>query len=262
MTFVKRPFPISSHKAAILKRSNRLGVSGWDISDGDYAPFTPVWPSRRVFSEKTRFTLPALAFKGQIVAQLGYRNKDGFMFVREGLGQHAELALARRFQQMAEDASRHDARHKHNAQEAMTRAKQLIAGSPLLPLVRGDERYDGFRASLRGVPQALLVHAVVGELRKNPDVHFSLSETEERGSLEIVLRGDGAFSHLVGSYSWHMQDNSNYACTVSAQAPLTSADMIRFAGACVENHLRGIEAEKEIDVSQLEDDIRGTDFGY
>lgn len=261
MSFVKIPFNITAHRAGILSSSNSFGVFGWDITQGDYAPFTPVWPQKNVFGEDTRFALPALMFDGQVVAQLGYRNKDGFMFVRKGLGQHAELALARRFQQMTEDAVRHNARHNQNIDDLRAHAIRIIKESPLLQHEKIDDRYKGFRASLDHVAPQLLRHAVVSELSKNPDILFSITGTQQDGRLDVVLRGAGASSLVLGSYSW-ANKYGRTACSATGEYPLTWNDMVMFAGACVGNHLRRIEATRDIDTAQLDNEIRGTDFGY
>lgn len=254
MAFVKKPFPITAHWAEALSRTYTSGISNWDITRGDYAPFTAIWPETNVFAENTRYVLPALVFKGQVVAQLGYRNKEGFMFIRDGIGTRAEKSLINHFQQMMNDAMLHTSLHDYNILRNKESVKLLITQSPILDTVKGDASFDDPDVKMVSFPKELLVHSVVKALRREVNVMFNYTGTKQEGRLDLAWRGGDATYLPFGSYSWKKL-NGQDVFSVAAQDPLSTRDMVIFAVACVRKHLGQVGVARDIDTAQLDNEI-------
>lgn len=93
-----------------LGRLESLTESGFGILDGEISPFTIAFfeeiydPDKK--NERSRFNLPVIMFEGNEIARLGFRNKDGFMLIREGLSEQVEQAIVSRCKVLVSAAKR------------------------------------------------------------------------------------------------------------------------------------------------------------
>lgn len=90
------PFAMTASDAEKLSHIPVLAQHNLPISDQDTAPFTLRILTDYPTGRPSRFELPLLSFKGEPVAALGFRNKDGFLLIRSGLPEQVEMAVATR----------------------------------------------------------------------------------------------------------------------------------------------------------------------
>lgn len=98
------PLTLSDCEAiAALPKLYKHGIA---MPSHDLHPFKLTKPSSGSKMESSRFELNGLSFQGKEVARVGFRNKNAFMLIREGLPQQVEDAIQKRVMGMARFAKK------------------------------------------------------------------------------------------------------------------------------------------------------------
>lgn len=191
---IRREFKMSVTDARGLSFVGELRTVGFALEDDEVMPFTIGWPdpfptgspASAVCGEATRFRLPGLLFEGRLVAQLGFRNKDGFMMVLPGLPAQVEQAAASRFRRMISLARMASRAHKEELRGLAVEATAL--------LIKGEVAGNALAAwrprTLESRENAHeLVSAICERLSEHPRVRFALShgDNENQGELMVSL---------------------------------------------------------------------------
>lgn len=258
-----------------------LRAGGFSLADDEVTPFTIGWPdpfsmaspAAAVGGEATRFRLPGLLFEGRLVAQLGFRNKDGFMMVLPGPPAQVEQAAASRFRRMISLARMASRAHEEEL-------RGLVAEAAVL-LIRGEVTGNALAAwqprTLESRENAHeIVSAICERLSEHPRVRFALSHEDNENQGELMVSLVSAASPLSVEMLRVHWSPIRYGETVMAHnvkvilGPLMPKDRVTAfiescrADAFATQHLAKERAKRLEGEGQkrLMAAVAGTDFGY
>lgn len=177
MPTLKRPFKMTETEGRALERMRTMFAPGFGFQGHEAAPFAIRWVPPVPLHHRqnnSRFFMPSLMFGESEVARLGYRNRDGFLLLRQGLPEEVEQACASRYRRLIEVARRNLKAYEQERAVLAARADALLFGDAQ-PLPR--DRYErplevrmDFVEAVRGA------HALIGGER---DVLFSYTNASD-----------------------------------------------------------------------------------
>lgn len=263
MPTLKRPFKMTEADGRALEGMRTTFASGFGFQGHEAAPFAIRWvPPVPVHHRQndSRFFMPSLMFGESEVARLGYRNRDGFLLLRQGLPEEVEQACVSRYRRLIEVARRNLKAYDQEVAGLSARADALLFGDaqPLPPdrYARPLEVPADFVEAVRGA------HALIGGER---DVLFSYANTPDGKVCEChadLFAESGVRLRILSMADTPYAGRTKVWFNYADRADLATA----FAARCAEALTRAVE--RAAGQPGIKDDaalltaVQNTDFGY
>lgn len=267
----KHDFKITANAAEAMEMMHELTAVDMGFVGVEAAPFDIGWPNSKVSfvgphgggrHETTRFLLPALHFDGKEIARLGFRNKDGFMLVRNGLDTEIMMACASRFRQMAEIAVRNVKDYRAEMQGLRDRAAEMI-------FTGLQQSKNGAFSSRLEIPDPHKTAAAVNAFFADKPHVVTRSDPGVPGNMSAILLSPTSKCSLsLFNMSWFTPQYGRKGEDIVVKADLWDVDstngyLSAFIATCMEGRtLRITSAKTAFDESKLIDAVKSTDFGY
>ncbi len=283
----KYPFKMTANDGQALELMKHARLSGMGLIGAEALPFTFEWKDRgrleRVDNAHlSRFDLPSLQFHGQEIARLGFRNKDGFILIRDGLDEEVMRACTSRYKAMISDAKRLRLEYVREMESLRAEAEVVMFGDHLeterpsphrgMPDISGSVLIHGAHCLLSRMPRVSLstqlaedgfVKSITAHLRSGTSgctLHLlTISRDLQRGATTVNR------NRVVVNVHYPFLGTTPFA---AESARRNQKDRI-FKERCAEAHAAeaaktaGVQTvPKEFAVSDLMQAVRSTDFGY
>lgn len=281
--FRRHELELTRTQAKEIEMMPALDTLGFSPLEEKESLFTLSWEGGSLMdTEKSRFHLPSIFYKGTEIGRLGYRNKSGFMLIREQIGEK-EVNYIKSFVFRTADRAKsmyHEfSSQKKELQESVLRMIEESQKEPENNIRRGAEQF------VQKIHPQEMISAIAEHVRRSGmDV---IIENDKSVGTNIYGKGDRSTRILVsrsdlivnatlcdvssckGTYDTHAFGAVFLPKAIEQDARLNISDseIRNFVAFCVEaNSGKDIYMEaknnNDVDLRSLSEDVHNHDFGY
>lgn len=282
--FKRYELDLTSTQAKEIELMPSLDTLGFTPLEEKDPLFTLSWEAGSLMDpEKSRFHLPSIFYKGTEIGRLGYRNKSGFILIREQIGEK-EVGYIKSF------VYRTANRAKNMYQEFMNQKKELQES--IMGMIEESQKepenniWRGFEQFAQKIHPQEMISAIAEHARRSGmDVIIENDKSigtnirygkGERTTRILVTRGDLIVNAALcdvssrkGTYDVH-EFGAVYlpqAIEQEARLNITDSQIRNFVAFCVEaNSGKDIymkaKNNNDVDLRSLSEDVHNHDFGY